>query len=142
MKFQDLTAQQTTSSLGASYYSPAGNMSVVIGQFNYETLGTKSTITGGVLQVYRQKEQTRPSQSNRVNFGPNPTSDKLFIQIAENLETDIICKIFDMHGKKRSEQKLDASNMYLELKAYEQGVYIIVIFIKNHLPLQFKIIKI
>jgi hypothetical protein len=137
-----LKAQQTTSSSGASYTSPSGNMSIVIGQFNYETKGTKSTITGGVLQVYHQREPVAPSLLSLVTYWPNPTTDKLFIKITGNTETDITCQIFDLFGKKLAEQKLDPVDMSIEFKKYKPGLYVILMLLPNQLPVQFKVIKI
>lgn len=137
-----LVAQQTTSSSGASFYSPAGNMSIVIGQFNYETKGIKSTITGGVLQVYHQREPAAPSLLSRVTYWPNPTMDKLFINIDGNTETDITCQIFDMYGKQLSEQKMNPVDMSLEFKKLKPGLYVVLLLLPNQLPVQFKVIKI
>lgn len=137
-----LTAQQITSSSGASYYSPTGNMSVVIGQVNYETKGNKSTITGGVLQVYNSREPVVPSLLSQVTFWPNPTTDKLFIKIAGNKETDIHCQVFDVYGRKMFEHKLDPTDMSLEFKKYKPGLFIVLLFLPNRLPIQFNIIKI
>jgi hypothetical protein len=137
-----LLAQQTTSSSGASFYSPAGNMSVVIGQFNYETKGIKSTITGGVLQVYRQREQVIPKPEVIASAWPNPTSDKLFIKIVGNTETNIAYQIFDVAGKLVAEQKLNPTDMSIEFKKFIPGFYVVTITIPNQLPVQFKVIKI
>lgn len=136
-----LNAQQTTSSSGVITTSSSGQMSFVVGQFNYETKGTSSFITGGVLQVY-QRAIHIPINPLQISVWPNPVATFLSVKIEGSSETEISYQILDLIGHLVEEQKLDILTPSIDMHSYKPGFYIIQILVPNQNPVQFKVIKI
>lgn len=62
---------------------------------------------------------------NNFRIYPNPTNSIIDIEIANNLEDDILCKVFDLKGNLISSQHFSNSNFQVDLSNYPQGIYLI-----------------
>jgi hypothetical protein len=116
-------------------------MSVVVGQFNYERQGSKSSITGGVLQVYPLRDLGKPFLASALHVWPNPTSDLIMVSLDDQTDQPFRCEIFDLSGQKMAEYALDLEHMQIDLRAFRTGTYLLIFQVPNQNPVPFKVIK-
>ena len=106
-------------------------------------------------EIFKQSElnSTNQNESNKkqINFDdkqkgskfklyPNPTQDKLYIEISNGSFEDVSIQIFGMDGKDLSEIVVTDQKVVLDLTNYEDGPYVIKIITKDEQK-RYKIIK-
>jgi len=133
-------AQQNTSSAGGIYNSPAGSMSMVVGQFNYVKQGSQSSITGGVLQVYLQRALELELDASQIVLWPNPVKDDLFIKMAVAPSANLRYQVFDLKGRLLVDYGIP-TDLHIPMSQHPAGTYLILLALPNQIPVPFKIIK-
>lgn len=144
ISFSSLYSQQVISSGGASVSTSNGQMSFVVGQIFYGSIGSNASVSGGILQVPTPKSLVLSTLfESSIRIRPNPIYDRLVIQIEDsNLPLqEISFQIFDLYGRIMESQTMHGLQVTLDMQLYLPGFYTLLIHYPNQKPLPFKLIK-
>jgi len=138
-------AQQSVNVSGSIAIGSEGTMAYSIGQIVYTTY---SANTGTIIQGVQQPYEIFTSNSGEAEWGisialfPNPTTDRLILDLAEYNSEILACFLFDSKGKLLFEKQIVEKQTQLEMGYLPAETYIITVKNKQNKTIQsFKIIK-
>lgn len=139
-------AQEAIPATGGEATGSGGTVSYTVGQVAYTTKTDGSTTTTeGVQQTYVISDD--PSgiidskiQLEMVTF-PNPTLDKIQLQIADLKDQKLTYTLTDVQGKLLQSKQVVAETTELDLNSYESGTYFLRVNNSKEEIRTFKIIK-
>lgn len=135
-------AQSNTLSGGGEATGSGGSVSYSIGQVDYiNSSGSGGSVNQGVQQPYELFVAGLSEEGLvSLNMYPNPTSDKLIIEVDETLQ-DLTFDLTDMNGKLLISQPIKEKETVLNLKELAVGSYNLIVQHQNGIIESFKIIK-
>ena len=80
------------------------------------------------------------SEQLNAKHYPNPTSDKLVIELEDN-EQDRVLKIFDINGRIVKEMRFDGKKVIVDVRSFSNGTYTYQIRTKKDIPITGSFIK-
>lgn len=128
--YTSLCAQQNTVSAGDSFSEPGGSASISIGQIDYVSSGTSTTVSEGVQQTFDIKQNGTSIASEQgvyFNVFPNPTQDWIHIHVADLKETYSL-SLFDANGRKLIQEQALLENHTISMAQMASGMYIVQIY--------------
>lgn len=138
-------AQQSVNASGSVATGSEGTVSYSIGQLIYTT---NSANTGTVAQGVQQPYEIFTSDSREVDPGisialfPNPTTDRLILDIVEYNSEKLSCLLHDYSGRVLFEKQIVEKQTQIEMGLLPAEIYFIKILNKKNKTVQsFKIIK-
>lgn len=139
-------AQEAVPATGGEATGSGGTVSYTVGQVAYtsKTDGTTTT-SEGVQQAYKVIDDNSGIADNNISLEvvayPNPTQDKVQLQIIDLNTQDLSYQIYDLAGKKLLDQKITTSTSDLDLGSYADGTYVLKVMDANVEIRSFKIVK-
>ena len=79
--------------------------------------------------------------TSKVSLFPNPTSDKVYLQLNLDNTDNCFYYLYDILGREIQNNNIISSHTELSFAPFESGVYILRIIKENTLVKEFKIIK-
>jgi hypothetical protein len=140
-----IQAQQSVNATGSVATGSEGTVSYSIGQLVYTT---NSANTGTMAQGVQQPYEIFTSDSREVDSGisialfPNPTTDRLILDIVEYNSEKLSCFLHDYSGRVLFEKQIVEKQTQIEMGLLPAEIYFIKILNKEYKTVQsFKIIK-
>lgn len=139
-------AQHASVASGGDAFGRDGTASYSVGQVVYTTPSDyRNSNEQGVQQAYEVSEIMEKDsllQNNlELTVYPNPTTDKLTLEIPNFNEENISYELITLTGQLLETHEINESTTALVLKNYAQGTYLLKI-VNNQQPIKiFKIIK-
>jgi hypothetical protein len=138
-------AQQSVNSSGNMILENEGSVSYSVGQIVYMTLKNDAgCILQGVQQPYEiiTNETIEIDSNFSIQLFPNPTADRLIIDIEEFNNEKIYCLLNDFSGKILFKKLVFENQTQVEMGQLPTGIYFLNIMNdKNKIIQSFKIIK-
>ncbi|MCO5233970.1 MAG: T9SS type A sorting domain-containing protein [Chitinophagales bacterium] len=136
-------AQESFVSLGGDVFGNTASMSYSIGQLNY--LSTK-TGTHLIVEGVQQPELKKPTgiviyKNLYIDAWPNPTTNRLHLQINGELPQKIEYVMFDVKGQYQFSKRLTNSSVDIDVSSLLPGVYMLNVMADQQVIKNFKIIK-
>jgi hypothetical protein len=139
-----VSAQEATVVSGGYAAGLYGSASYSLGQNAYYTFSSLSgTVTQGVQQPFEVFALSDGSIPLSVNFTlyPNPTYDRLYVDIADNVPESLVLSVFDMKGGVIHTQRVIDSITMISLDGLSSGIYVVKIMESSERSQSFKIVK-
>ena len=118
------------------YEAARGIMKKVYGNRYLEKIMPKPVVSGGGQRNENQNGLT----NNTVRIYPNPSADKLNIDLQLDANQNCVCNIYTMDGKLYFEKPLISGNNILDTQKFLSGIYAIKILTANTILVQDKIL--
>lgn len=139
-------AQETVSASGGNATGNNGSMSYTAGQVFCSTLtAANSTLTEGVQQpheIFRvTSSQAFVKSSLTVLAYPNPTTDKLLLEIENPIQKDLRYQIYNDQGQLLASYSIRSSDILISMENYIPAIYFLKIFQNQQEIISFKIVK-
>ena len=139
-------SQETVSTTGGEATGSGGTASYTVGQIVYTTNnGTNGSVAQGVQQTYTIEIDDSGVAENGIDLTittfPNPTLDKVNLQIEDFSSQELTYVLTDVNGKLLQEEKVATATTQIELEQYESGTYLIKVKNTTKELRTFKIIK-
>ena len=140
-----LYAQQANVASGGNATGSGGSSSYSVGQIIYTTnSGSTGTVAQGIQQAYTIVSLSNPDYtavSLSVQTYPNPTTDKIVLDLTDLELTDLSYILYDLNGRTIANAGVSQSQTQIEMQNLPIGVYVLRVN-KNNAELKtFKIIK-
>jgi hypothetical protein len=144
--FTVVQAQNSAVSSGGTATGEGGTASYSVGQVFHQTIeGDGGTLSEGVQQPYIIIIETGIETANKIELKavayPNPTTDKLILEIADFKIADLSYKITDINGKVIQKSNISSNKTEVSMNTYESGTYLFHINKNNTNVKTFKVIK-
>jgi hypothetical protein len=137
-------AQQSVNAAGAESVNANGQLSFSIGEIFYiSKSSSENTLSEGVQQAYNISEVAgiRSIDLNlNINIYPNPSSDKLTIQLDSFIDK-LTIQLTDIEGKLIANQSIMSDDTSIEIQNLSTGLYLLSVYVDMRLYKTFKIIK-
>ena len=120
-----LHAQEVISSQGDSYYAEAGQLAFTIGEVIIQTeTNNLNDLTQGFHQTEVELVELEESAAlNSIIVYPNPTMDKLYVQIEPTLQVHY--DLFDSNGKLITKNTLTSHQNSIRVNGLSPGNYLL-----------------
>lgn len=138
-------AQQSPVSAGGDISGNGGNISYSIGQVVYTTnTGETGTITQGVQQPYEFliiKGVENLNVHLQLSVFPNPTRDRVALQIQNYNFDQLEFQLFDQVGKLIATFPITTATTIVPMEGYSSGIYFLKVMDDSQEIKSFKIVK-
>ncbi len=137
--------QESVNASGGKAMGSGGTVSYSVGQIVYTTASSSSgNVAQGIQQAYEISvvgiKETELAIS--LTVFPNPTTDKLSLQIAEFEHEELSFQLMDSEGKQLLQGNLVSSQTEIPMETFKPGVYFVNILNSKNSKIQvFKIVK-
>ena len=141
-----LHSQHTIVPAGNDITSSGGSISYTLGQvvYNYNSGSDASTLEG-VQQPYEISIMTLVEPDSKSNIiislFPNPTTDRIIINISEGIKLPILYNLIDITGKEILSGEITQISHELNTKDLPASVYFLHLIVDEKLIATHKIIK-
>jgi len=140
-----LQAQQASVASGGEATGSGGSSSYSVGQVVYTTnTGSTGTVAQGIQQAYVITSLSNPELTAltlSVQTYPNPTTDKIVLDLTNIDPTGLSYALYDLNGKAIANALVSQTQTQIEMQNLPIGVYVLRVN-KNNAELKtFKIIK-
>ena len=136
-------AQKAIVSGGGMHENSSGYISWSLGELAISTLKTNEYI---ITQGFQQSKLTvtaidkNPNITLSINAYPNPTNDKMFIEVDGNI-TELRYEVFSANGLLVAGAQFDSNPQSIAFSRLNSGIYIIRIRLNNKTIKTFKVVK-
>ncbi len=139
-------AQDAVLSSGGDASASLGSVSFSVGQVAYTRQSSQSgVVNAGVQQPieFITVGYTELIADVTVGIYPNPTKDKLILEISGNyLEHDLqTYSLYDLYGKLLLQERILSKSVIVPLDKYAHGMYLLKVSQNNNVIKTFKVIK-
>ncbi len=134
------SSQIATIAAGANVISIGGTVSFSVGQIDYGSFGSSTTLYLGVQQVYDPFMIPIDAKLG-ISVWPNPVFTSLNIEIKSIEKLDITYQLYAMDGKLMDAKKSSNINTTINMMHYAQAIYLLLIRFPDKSTIKFKIIK-
>ena len=122
-------AQESVNSSGGDAAGSGGSVSYSVGQLFYTNSGggNNGSIAQGVQQAYEiyTLNLDEISEVTSMQLYPNPTQNRIILNIEDYQNEDMSYQIFDLQGRKISEGEIENQKTSINMSAYESSTYLI-----------------
>jgi hypothetical protein len=138
-------AQESANASGGDATGSGGTVTYSVGQVVYTTnTGSNGSVAQGVQQPYEIStvgiKETALSIS--LTAFPNPTTDKLTLQISDYNNEKLSYQLFDMQGKQLRNGQIVAQQTQINMHSLPTATYFVTVVTQENKSVQsFKIIK-
>ena len=137
-------AQSAIVPAGGTATGNGGTVTYTIGQIAVQTNGDgTASISEGVQQPYEISVvgvDNYPSISLSMSVYPNPTLDRLKLEISEmNFNGEV--KVFDIGGKYLFSKKIEGAVTEMDFSSFAPGSYFVIVFRDKEQLKSFKVVK-
>ncbi len=141
-----LQAQESINAAGGNGKGIGGSMSYSVGQMVYQTYsGTNGSVSQGVQQPYEISITTGIKDFKGINLlvsaYPNPTTDRLTVQIENYKITNLSYQLFNIKGKILKSEKITDRQTSIIMSNLIPSAYFVRILEGDKEIKTFKIIK-
>lgn len=131
---------------GGNASSSSGSMSYSAGQVTYTTYtGTNGSAAQGVQQPYEISIVTEVEEAKNIDLNiiayPNPTSDKLMLNIGDYKLGNLTYQFYNLAGEKLKTDNINSIETTIPMFSYVTGIYILRIVKEQKEIKRFKIVK-
>lgn len=136
-------SQVSTNSCGSSATGAGGSASYTIGQIFYTNLSSSSgSVSQGVQQAFSISTETsiESTESIKLNIYPNPTTDKLVLNINEYSNNSRV-ELYDLNGKLLFNDNISSNEFFIDMNRYETSTYYLKVIDDSKELKTFKVIK-
>jgi len=137
-------AQEATTASGGDASGIGGTVAYSIGQVFYSSgSSTSGSVSQGVQQAYKiyRLDIIEAKTNISLSVFPNPTNDKLNLQIQDFKNEKLTYQLIDMQGKLINHGEIFSQNTEVNTSYLPPAIYLINIIETNTPILSFKIIK-
>jgi hypothetical protein len=138
-------SQEAIPATGGEATGSGGSSSFTVGQIAYTTnSASNGSASQGVQQTYEIIDNSGIQDTNfslEVKTYPNPTTDKIQLQIADMEGKDLSYILTDVQGKQILSDKITSTTTELDLNTYADGTYLLKVINTNKEIKTYKIIK-
>jgi len=140
-----LSAQSGTVTSGQEASGSGGSLSASLGQVVYQTYTSSGgTLSEGLQQAYEIFIITNTTEIEfdlDVQVYPNPTTDKITLEITEQGLSDLKYRLLDVQGKILMTQDLQSPRTEINFLEKAAGIYFVQLISDSQLLKTFKIFK-
>jgi 2',3'-cyclic-nucleotide 2'-phosphodiesterase (5'-nucleotidase family) len=140
-----VSAQESANASGGDASGSGGSVAYSVGQVVYTTnTGSSGTVTQGVQQPYEilTVGVATPGMDISLNAFPNPTTDRLTLQVGEDNLEGLSYQLYDLHGKLLSSARIVDTQTQVEMGNLAMTTYFLNVLNNEGKQIQsFKILK-
>ncbi|MBP9794283.1 MAG: T9SS type A sorting domain-containing protein [Flavobacterium sp.] len=145
LAMSQIQAQESVLSSGGNSSGVNGNVSYSVGQLFYKTVnGGTANLSPGVEQPFEIQTLLGLDNFNislELSVYPNPTTDKIYLQVKESDFESLQYQLFDMNGRLIENNKIHDSLTTVQMDKYPVAIYLLKVIDKEKVVKTFKIIK-
>ena len=141
----NMMAQDAIVPSGGNGTGSNGSFSYTVGQIEYTTLvGVNGSVRQGVQQPF-EVSVGFGAELKHINLElsayPNPTTDYLFLSVEDVTHSDFRAELYDLRGRLLRSIIIEGETTKIDMKRYEQAIYLVHVYDNNSIVKTFKIIK-
>ena len=141
----NMMAQDAIVPSGGNGTGSNGSFSYTVGQIEYTTLvGVNGSVSQGVQQPF-EVSVGFGAELKHINLElsayPNPTTDYLFLSVEDVTHSDFRAELYDLRGRLLRSIIIEGETTKIDMKRYEQAIYLVHVYDNNSIVKTFKIIK-
>jgi hypothetical protein len=139
-------AQDAVLSSGGDATATLGSVSFSVGQVAYTSQSSQSgVVSAGVQQPIElfTVGNTEPFADMTIGIYPNPTKDKLILEISDDYPEDgqQSYLLYDLYGKLLLQERIVSKSVIVPLDRYTDGMYLLKVSHNDRIFKTFKVIK-
>lgn len=139
-------AQESINTTGGDIQGSGGSVSYSAGQVEYHTSSTAdASVAEGVQQPYEISVITGIEEGDGIEHTvkayPNPTINKLTLEVKEFKISTMTFQLYDMEGKLLQSRKLTSKQTQISMSELPTGVYFLKVTQTQQAIKTFKIVK-
>lgn len=121
-----VNAQESANASGGDASGSGGSVAYSLGQVVYTTnTGSSGTVSQGVQQPYEILTVGLPAPGMDISLTafPNPTTDRLTLQVGEDNMEGLSYQLYDLHGKLISSARIVETQTQVEMAQLAMATY-------------------
>ncbi|OFX19313.1 MAG: hypothetical protein A2033_01525 [Bacteroidetes bacterium GWA2_31_9] len=145
LELTSVKAQQTAITSGADASGSGGSVAYSVGQIvTLTNIGTNGSVASGVQQPYEISVTIGKEETGillNLSAFPNPTTERLTLQIENYKNEKMEYQLFDINGKRLESEKINKNCTNILMSKYLPATYFLTVINNNKEIKTFKLIK-